>query len=219
MPFVCFYEYKQRVISWCSSANSFLHWILQDFQGEKKNTELGSDIMGVEKGGVFVVVSASSWSHKCAHPEDLWNTRERSATAPRNAVALSKQCQHIVWKERFSKGELSSCSGLLVLSLKLPFCRWQLPVMQQVVGMLTAEQLLWAQCHTAVTTVRRCTERLSLSRVICSLNWQKDNGDGMARSHISYTIQNLPSNVKEVTESNALSKNQSFTLINNNNKG
>lgn len=41
----------------------------------------------------------------------------------------------------------------------------------------------------------------------------------MARSHISYTIQNLPSNVKEVTESNALSKNQSFTLINNNNKG
>lgn len=33
------------------------------------------------------------------------------------------------------------------------------------------------------------------------------------------TIQNFPSNVKTVTESNALSKKQSFALINNNKKG
>lgn len=30
------------------------------FSGKKNTTELGSDIMRVEKGGVFVVVSASS---------------------------------------------------------------------------------------------------------------------------------------------------------------
>lgn len=41
----------------------------------------------------------------------------------------------------------------------------------------------------------------------------------MARSQVSYIIQNLPSTMKKVTESNALSKKQSFALINNNKKG
>ena len=79
-----------------------MHRILKDFQ-KKMNSDLSvSGILGVEKAGVFVVISASCWSHRCSLPEGFWYLRECRAGVVRNAVALNEQCQHIVWKEHFS---------------------------------------------------------------------------------------------------------------------
>lgn len=96
------------------------------------NSDLsGSSIPRVEKAGVLVVTSASSWSHRCSLPEGFWYLEVCRAGVARNAVALNEQCWHTVWKELFSNGELSSCSSLLLLSLKCPFC-----MIQQIVSVL-----------------------------------------------------------------------------------
>lgn len=140
-----------------------MHWISRGFQ-KNMNSDLSvPGIPGIDKSGVFVVITIFSWSHRCS--------LQRASDG-----LESKECCR-VWTSS------TSFSSYLLAAARFAVC--QTPIVQVtrncvMQGCWCSHGLLQAQSCPAVTCSQAWGETSALPGV-CGLVWLKGRGGGPAK--------------------------------------